>query len=396
MPNPSPFHSRTAPLVESHEWRNWSGYLAASVYEPSHEREYFALRNSAGMIDISPLYKYEITGPDAARLVDRVITRDVSKCRIGQVLYTPWCDEDGKVIDDGTVSRLDTNHFRLTSADPSMRWFQDVGYGLNAEVKNVSTDLAALALQGPLSRAVLKEVVKGIDLDRLKYFHLAHGTVDDFALTVTRTGYTGDLGYEVWTRPQYAERLWDNLYDRGQRYGLLPAGMLALDITRVEAGLILIEVDYKSSHHARIEAQKSSPYEVGLGWAVKLDKKDFIGKRALLAEQKKGSPWAMVGVEVDWPSMEKLYHAVDLPPQVAGRASRSSVPLYKNGKQIGQVTSHTFSPIVKNYIGLATVLAPYATPGTKLDMEFTVEYVRRTALATVVKTPFYDPPHKRA
>jgi aminomethyltransferase len=392
---PTPFHSRTADLCESHEWRNWSGYLSAGLYEPSHEREYYAIRNSAGLIDVSPLFKYEVTGPDALRLVDRLLPRDVTKCHIGQVLYSPWCDEDGKVIDDGTIARLAENQFRITAADPSLRWFQDVGYGLDAEVRDVSAELAALALQGPLSRAILKEVVEGVDFDALPYFYLAQGSVDGFPLTVTRTGYTGDLGYELWVRPEYAERLWDCLLDRGSRYGLLPAGIIALDMARVEAGLIMIDVDYKSSHKALIEAQKSSPYEIGLGWTVKLDAGDFIGRRALRAEKARGSTWAFVGLEVAWVDLERLFGAVGLPPQLPRRASRSPVPLYKGNRQVGQITSHTFSPILKKYIGIGNVLTPFAAPGSRVDVEVTVEYSRELAPATVVPTPFFDPKRKR-
>ena len=271
MPIPTPFHSRTSAVCESYEWRNWSGYLAAGLYEPSFEREYFAIRNSAAMIDVSPLFKYEISGPDAAQVVDRLITRDSSQCRVGQVMYSPWCDEEGKVIDDGVIARLDENHFRITAADPNLNWFQDVSYGFDAQVQDVSTRLAALALQGPNSRAVIKEVVSGIDFDQLHYFWLAQGQVDNFPLTVMRTGYTGDLGYELWVAPQHAESLWDRLIAAGADYGVLPAGMAALDVARIEAGLLLIEVDYISSRHARIEAQKSSPFELGLDWAVSLD-----------------------------------------------------------------------------------------------------------------------------
>ncbi|MCP4422210.1 MAG: aminomethyl transferase family protein, partial [Chloroflexi bacterium] len=284
MPHPTPFHSRTMPLVDSYEWRDWAGYIAPSLYEPSHEREYFAIRNSAGLIDITPLFKYEVTGPDALRLVDRAMTRNINKCHVGQVMYSPWCDEKGKVIDDGTIARLDNNHFRLTAADPSLRWFQDVGYGLDAEVVNVSQDYAALALQGPNSREILKQVVGGIDFDKLRYFRLAQGTVDGFPITVTRTGFTGDLGYELWIRPNHAEKLWDMLMEAGAGYGILPVGMVVLDIVRIAAGMLLIEADYISSHSAIIESQKSSPYEIGLGWAVKLDGDDFIGRRALAAE----------------------------------------------------------------------------------------------------------------
>lgn len=395
MPIPTPFHPRTAPLVESHEWRDWAGYLAASLYEPAHDREYYALRNAAGLIDVSPLFKYEITGPDAVRLVDRLMTRNIARCEVGQVMYAAWCDEDGKVIDDGTVARLDEHHFRITAADPSLRWFQDVGYGLNVQVVNVSADLAALALQGPLSRSLLLEVVTGVDVAKLRYFRLAQGQIDGRAVTITRTGYTGDLGYELWLKPEDATAVWDILLDKGRGYGLLPAGMLALDITRIEAGLLLADVDYKSALKAVIPDQLSSPFELGLGWAVALDGADFIGRRALVQEKAGGSKWTFVGVRADWLDLERLFGAVDLPPKVAGRASRSAVPLYKNGKHIGQITSHTFSPILKEYIGIGTVLTAYGRLGLPVEMEFTIEYQRQRAKATVVKTPFFDPERKR-
>lgn len=400
MPLPTPFHTRTSPLNESYEWRNWSGYLSAGLYEPAHDREYYAIRNSAALIDVSPLYKYEVTGPDAARLVDRVITRDVTKQRVGQVFYTPWCDSDGKVIDDGTVSRLADNHFRITSADPNGRWFQDVGYGLNAQVANVTDELAALAIQGPLSREILERVVTGIDLGRLKYFYLAEGEFDGRPLTITRTGYTGDLGYELWVRPGDAERLWDCVMDAGAGFGVMPAGIIALDVARIEAGLIMIAVDYISSAHAVIESQKSSPFEIGLGWAVARNKADYVGRRALERERQKGSLWTFVGLEYDWIALEALFAAEDLPPSVAGRASRAAVPVYLRGSggsnQVGQVTSHSFSPILKQYLGIGTVYSPHAIEGNVVEVEVTVEYQRRRCPARIVPTPFFDPPRKKA
>ena len=397
MPLPTAFHSRTGPLCQSYEWRNWSGYLAASVYEPSHEREYYAIRSAAALIDVSPLFKYEVTGSDALRLVNRIMTRDVARCAVGQVMYSPWCDEDGKIIDDGTIARLGENHFRLTAADPSLWWFQDCGFGLDAQVVDVSDDLASLALQGPNARKILKEVVTGADLDRLKYFRLAQARIDGRPLTLTRTGYTGDLGYELWAPPEHAERLWDVLMQVGQGYGLMPAGMVALDIARIEAGLLLIEVDYISSKKALIEAQKSSPFDVGLDWTVALDKGEFVGRRALQAEKARGSYWKLVGLDIHWESLERAFGAVGLAPRVAGRASRAAVPIYDaDGRHIGQATSSTFSPIVKKYIAIGTVESRYAVPGAQVNVEITVEYVRQQATATIVKTPFFDPARKRS
>jgi len=396
MPIPTPFHSRTAALCESYDWRDWSGYIAAGLYEPTHDREYFSVRNAAGLFDISPLFKYEINGPDALRLVDRVMTRDITRCDVGQVIYSPWCDDDGQVIDDGTITRLDTDRFRVTSAHPNLRWFQDVGYGMEVTVTDVSTQLGALALQGPNARKILQAAVSGVDFDSLKYFRLARGKAGNIPLEITRTGYTGDLGYELWIAAEQAGPLWDALMTHGEGYGITPAGLVALDIVRIEAGLLLVDVDYISSHKALIEAQKSSPFEIGLGWTVNLNKADFIGRRALLAEKENGSAWQFVGLEIDWVALEQLYNAVDLAPQVAGRASRAAVPIYKNGRQIGQVTSRTFSPVLKKYIAIGTVESRHVALGAQYEIEITVEYRRERAPATVVKTPFFNPKRKRA
>jgi len=396
MPIPSPFHSRTAPLSRSHEWRDWSGYLAAGMYEVTHEHEYYAVRNSAALFDISPLFKYEVVGPEARRLVDRIMTRDMTGCAVGQVIYSPWCDDDGRLIDDGTITRLAENRFRLTTADPHLRWFQDCGFGLQATVTDCSTDLAALALQGPTARLILGQILRGIDLAGLKFFHYAAGQVAGFPVGVSRTGYTGDLGYELWVVPEYAEALWDRLMTAGRPYNIVPAGMVALDMARIEAGFPLIEVDYIPVQQALTPAQTSSPYEVGMGWAVALHKANFVGRKALAAEKERGSTWALVGLEAHWPDIEALYQAIDLTPTLAGRALRGSVPVYQAGQQIGQVTSHTYSPLLKKYIGLASIKRDYVQVGGAVDMEMTVEFSRHTVRATMTKLPFFNPSRKRA
>ena len=396
MPIPTPFHTRTSRLSESQDWRDWAGYLAASTYEYSHEREYYAIRNAAGLIDVSPLFKYEISGPQSEALLNRILPRNARKCAVGQVMYSPWCDDEGKVIDDGTVARLAPDRFRVTAAEPNLVWFQDCGFGLDVEVQDVSSDLAALAVQGPSSRMILKEVLEAIDLDGLKYYRLAPAVADGVPLTVSRTGYTGDLGYELWIPADRAEAIWDLIMDRGAGYGAMPAGMVALDIARIEAGLLLIQVDYVSSRKALIESQKSSPFEIGLDWTVDFQKGDFIGRSALLEEQAKGSRWGLAGLEIDWESLESLYRKYDLVPQLAGRASRAAVPVYFNGRQIGQATSQTFSPILKKYIAICTLEREFTTPGTEVEMEITVEYKRHRANGIVKKLPHYNPPWKKA
>ena len=392
----TPFHARTAALCHHRRWRNWSGYAIVLSYEPSHEYEYYAVRSGAGLFDISPLRKYEVTGPDAAALVDRIVTRDAADCAEGRVLYTPWCDEAGKLIDDGTVQRLSADAFRITAADPCLRWFQDCALGMDASVRDISGELAALALQGPTSRDILVELVTGADIASLRYFGLVEGSVGSVPVTITRTGYTGDLGYELWVCPEHSLALWDALMETGRGYGLAPAGLDALDVARIEAGLLLKEVDYVSAWTALIESRKSSPYEAGLGWAVQPHPgRDFVGRKPLAREAAKPSKWALAGLEVDWPRVEQRFASVGLPPLVAGRASREPVPIFRAGTQVGFVTSSTFSPILKKYIALATLQRDFAKPGSPVDFELTVEFVRHEVPATVVKTPFFDPARKR-
>ena len=395
MPIGTAVHERTFALCESLNFREWSGYYAVSAYESHHEHEYNAIRNAAALIDVSPLFKYLVTGRDSARFVDRLITRDVSKMAIGQVYYTPWCDEHGKVIDDGTVSRLSEQTFRWTAADPSLRWFRQNAAGFDVAIEDVSEDFAALALQGPTSARVLR-AVSDADIDRLKYFRVTSGTIAGVRVDISRTGYTGDLGYEVWIPAAEALRVWDALVSGGKPYDIKPAGMLALDVARVEAGLLLIEVDFFSSKKALIASQKYTPYEMGLGRLVSLEKGRFIGQQALRGEQRRGPARQIVGLEVVWPEVERIYERLGLPPSLGATASRVAVPLYRGGRQIGKATTTTWSPVLKKMIALGTVDRPHHEEGTKLQMEVTVESVRHKATATVVKTPFFNPSRKMA
>jgi len=395
MPIGTPVHARTFALCESLNYREWSGYYTVSAYESHHEHEYNAIRNAAALIDVSPLFKYLITGRDAAKLVDRLITRDVSKMTVGQVYYTPWCDEHGKVIDDGTVSRLAEQTFRWTAADPSLRWFRQNAAGMDVRIDDISEDVAALALQGPTSARLLR-AVSTAKIDTLKYFRVTSGTIAGVDVDISRTGYTGDLGYEIWMPADRAVQVFDALMEGGRPFDIKPAGMLALDVARIEAGLLLIEVDFFSSRKAMIPSQMYSPYELGMGKLVSLDKGRFIGQRALREEHRRGAERQIVGLEVDWNEVEKLYDAAGLAPAVAATASRVAVPVYRNGRQVGKATSTTWSPTLKRMIALATVDRPHYAVGTDLQLEMTVEAVRHRVTATVVKTPFFNPPRKTA
>ena len=393
MPVGTPFHERTLALCESLNYREWSGYYTVSVYEMHHEHEYNAIRNSAALIDISPLYKYRVTGPDATRLVNRIITRDINKVAVDQVIYCCWCDSEGKVIDDGTITRLGENEYRWTAADPSLRWFQQNALGLDVQLEDISEQLAALALQGPTSSKLLHAAADA-SIANLKYFRVAHGKIAGVPVDISRTGYTGDLGYEIWVPWNDAVKVWDKLMAMGKLFDIHPAGMIALDIARIEAGLILIEVDYTSSKRALIDSQRYTPSEIGLGKLVDLKKESFVGRDALIEEAKHGPERALVGLELDWNEVEAVYDKIGMAPQVASMASRVAVPVYRGGRQVGKATSTTWSPTLKKMIALACVGRPHSTLGTTLHIEMTVEAQRKAVAAKIVPLPFFNPPRK--
>jgi len=395
MPIGTAVHPRTFALCESLNYRDWSGYYAVSAYEAHHEHEYNAIRNAAALIDVSPLFKYIVRGRDAVKLLDRVITRDAFKLAVGQVYYTPWCDERGKVIDDGTVTRIEEVAFRWTAADPSLRWFTQNAVGLEVTIDDVSEQVAALALQGPTAGRLLQAVADA-DIAALKYFRMTHGSIAGVPVDISRTGYTGDLGYEIWMPWDRAVDVWDALMAGGRAFDIHAAGMLALDVARVEAGLLLIDVDFHGSKKALIDDQRYTPFEMGLGRLVQTGARPFVGRGPLAEEERRGPVRQIVGLEIDWPAIEQLYDTIGLPPQLSAAASRVAVPVYKNDQQVGRATTTTWSPTLKKLIALATVKAPYFSEGTTLEFEVTVEAVRHRVPATVVKTPFFNPLRKTA
>ena len=395
MPIGTPFHERTFALCESLSYRDWSGYYTVSTYETHHEHEYNAIRNAAALIDISPLFKYMVTGPDASRLVDRVITRDVRAMEVGQVFYTPWCDEQGLVIDDGTVSRLDEQRFRWTSADPTLRWISQNAAGLQVDIEDVSETTAALALQGPMAARVLRSVAD-TSVETLRYFRVRHGRIGGVPVDISRTGYTGDLGYEIWMPSEHAIDVWDALMAAGQAFELKPVGMLALDVARTEAGLLLLDVDYVGSRKALIPSQRYSPYELGLSRLVSLNKGPFVGRAALAEERRRGPRRQIVGLAIEWPEVEALYEKKGLPPVAPAATSRVAVPVVRGSRQIGRATTTAWSPTLKRLIALATIDRPYFEEGTRVEFEMTVEGVRHFVGARVVGTPFFNPPRKTA
>jgi aminomethyltransferase len=391
------FFERQRELNTKLSWGDWSGYHAAAVFADFVDIEYNAIREAAAVIDVSPLYKYEVAGADAAILLDRVVTRDISAMAIGQVIYTPWCDEEGKVIDDGTVTRLEESRFRVTAADPSYRWFAMNATGLDVEIDDISEGTAGLALQGRLSRHVLERAT-GQDWFDLRYFRRRPTTIEDVDVDVTRTGYTGDLGYELWIPAEGALTVWDRLFEVGADYGIRPAGIQALDICRLEASLILIEAEYTSARHAFAPELKYSPFEIGLGRLVKFEKAaEFTGKRALLAEREAGGPERrLVGLELDWSAIESMYARHGLAPQISAHVQRAPVPVHKQGVQVGRATSVGWGPTIKKMVGFGSVAKGLSELGTRLSVEWTVEGERGKVGATVVPMPFLDLDRKRA
>ncbi len=377
-------------------YKEWAGYYAVCSYEMLHDPEYYAFRNSAGLLDVTPLFKYRVSGPDAAAFLSRIMVRNINKLEVGRVSYCCWCSDDGKVIDDGTVMRRGPEEFFVTSADPSYSWFSRFMRGYRAELTEITDTIAGLALQGPTSRDILKQVCD-VDLDSLKYFATRKGRADGYEVWVSRTGYTGDLGYEVWVENANALKLYDAIMAAGKNYDIRPAGLDALDNTRVEAGLILKDVDYYNSLHALIDDRKSSPYEITLGWTVDLNRDPFNGQQALKAEKTSGSKWSIIGLDINWPQLETLYNKVGLPPVIGSHAWRSSIPIFTDKErknQVGYATSGTWSPILKKNIALATVRKEYDKLGSELQFEVSVEHKRHTVSAIVTKTQFYNPERK--
>ena len=395
LPVGTAFHERTFPLCQSLNYREWSGYYAVSVYEVHHEHEYNAIRNACALIDITPLYKYLVTGKDATKLVNRIITRDINKVAVGQVIYCCWCDEQGKVIDDGTITRLEENKYRWTAADPSLRWFRQNGLNMDVQIEDISEKTAALALQGPTSGKLLKSVAEA-EITNLKYFRMTSGEIAGVPVDISRTGYTGDLGYEIWVPWNDAVKVWDALMDKGKQFDIHAAGMLALDVARVEAGLLLIEVDYTSSKKALIPSQKYSPYELGFAKMVHLEKENFVGKAALEKDHKHGVPRQLVGLEVDWTEVEARYEKFGLTPAAPSQASRVAVPVYVDERQVAKATTTTWSPVLKKMIALASIETAHSQLGNKLQMEITIEAMRQNVTVKVVKLPFFSPARKTA
>ena len=392
------FHPRTSELNTKMAWGEWAGYWSAAVYADFHDIEYNAIREAAALFDTSPLYKFVISGTDAARLLDRVMTRDVSKLAVGRVLYSPWCDEHGKVLDDGNLARIEEDRFLLTAADQTLRWLRMNAAGLDVQVEDVSEDVAGLGLQGPLSRDVLEKAT-GQDWKEVRYFGHRRSEIAGVQIDVTRTGFTGDLGYELWVPADGAVEVWDAVWEAGQDYRIRPIGIRALDVARVEAGLIMMDAEYTGARHATSTAPDEfySPFELGLGRLVDFGKENFVGKRALEEEQARGGPKRrLVGLHVDWSAIEAMFAKHGLAPAVSPFVLRDQVPLFKQGRQVGRATSVAWGITIKKMVAFGSVPPSMAAPGERLAIEWSVEGQRGKVPAAVVELPFLDLPRKRA
>lgn len=396
MPVGTPFHPRTSELCTSLFYKDWAGYYTIRSYDTCHEREYYALRNAAGLIDVSPLYKYDVHGRDAEAFLTRVMAGDVSRLPVDRCRYLCWCDDHGKVLDDGTVARLDDEYFRVTAAEPSYAWLLQQSRRFDVVIEDSTDRLGVLSLQGPTSRDILMRIA-GPRIETLRYFGLIKTRLGGVEVVVSRTGYTGDLGFEIWVDRAHALQVYDSILEAGHDYRIQPVGLDAMDVARIEAGYIMNGVDYFSANTCLIESRKSTPFEIGLGWTIDLEREPFLGQAALKAEVASGPAWAKVGLVYDWPAFERLFAEYGLPPQLPGGAWRSAIPIYsQQGQQVGQATSGAWSPILKDNLAIASVRPNWAAPGTILQIEVTVEYERHRVPAVVTPTPFFDPPRKRA
>jgi aminomethyltransferase len=392
----TPFHPRVEAANETGLWSHWSGYLVAEKYQLSEKFEYFAVRNSVGIFDSSPLYKYRFTGTDAEKFLSGVLARDIRKCRTGQAHYTFWCDDRGFVIEDGVVLRLAEDRYLLTSAAPNLSYFDNLtGYD-RVEIEEVSNQLGTLALQGPRSRRVLSALAPQVE--SLDYFHLTDAKIGSSEVTVSRTGYTGDLGYEVWVAAEDAVSVWDAIVEEGAGHGLLPFGQIALLMARIEAGLLLLNTDFESTRFAWNDEHRSTPSELGFGWMLRdLDRdRSFIGHRAIKQEIDKGtSRWKTVGLIVDWKAYDQMYQKAGLVPPKDHLPITEEFMLYDpDYKRIGYATSFMYSPMLQRHIALARVRPDLAKVGQRVDLEVTINHRYERVAASVARLPLFNPQRK--
>jgi aminomethyltransferase len=378
-------------------WEHWAGYLSAKQYHPSEKLEYFAVRTTAGVYDTSPLFKYRIHGKDAERFLSGVLARDIGTCSPGQAQYTIWCDDDGYVVEDGMIFRSSDAEFMLTAAEPNHAYFEDLIGHAAVEVEDVSEQIASFAFQGPRSKTILSSVA---DINGLRPFDLTQTRIGGSPVTVSRTGFTGDLGYEVWVPVDDALEVWDTVFEASEGHGVLPIGETALVMTRIEAGLLLIEADFSSSRYAWTDGGRSTPLELGLGWMFRYINKDdrpFIGRQAILRELADGPRWNLVGLELDWRAWDETYRRAGyVPPKDHTPLAEETVLWDKDENRVGFATSFMYSPMLQRHIAIAQVVPGLSAVGSKVEYEVTIDHELKYIPAAVRTMPFYAPAHKTA
>jgi glycine cleavage system T protein (aminomethyltransferase) len=395
----TPFHERTSTLNETGLWSHWSGHLAAHRYQMSDKFEYFAVRNSAGIFDSSPLYKYRIHGPDAERFLAGVLARDIRACQPGHAQYTIWCDDRGFVVEDGVILRHGPAEFLLTAAEPNLAYFADLIGRDDVRIEEVSHDYATLAVQGPRSRDLVARLVA--DAATIPYFGLTGGKIAGSPVTVSRTGYSGDLGFEIWIQTPDALKVWDTVWDSVAGHGVLPFGLDALEMLRIEAGLLLLDVDFGSSRYAWTDEDRSTPFEIGLGWMLRdlaHDDRAFIGRRALEREIADGtSRWRFTGLVLDWEDYDRIYNGAGLIPPKDHTPIVEELFVYDDEiRQVGYSTSFMYSPMLQRHIAMARVRPELAKPGSEVRLEVDVNHKYEYVKARTARMPLYAPARKTA
>ncbi len=395
----TPFYPRLRELNTTGLWSHWAGYLSAQRYDTSAKHEYFGIRHTAGYFDSSPLYKYWIRGRDAERFLAGVLTRDVRPLRPGRAHYTVWCDDDGYVLEDGVLFRYSANDFMLTCAEPNLGYLSDLVGGSAVQLDEVSADYGLLAVQGPRSRDILAALTP--DAAPLGYFALAQTTIAAAPVTVSRTGYTGDLGYEILVPAADAIAVLDAVIAAGTPYGMRPVGEQALAMSRIEAGLLLIDVEFTSSRFAYTDHDRVTPVELGLSWMLRgIDDPDrpFIGRRAIQAELADGtSRWRTVGLTIDWQDWDRRYRQAGLlPPKDETPVTQESMLYDAHGTRIGYATSLMYSPVLQRHIAIARVRPELATIGTTVQLELTINHDHASVAAQVSPLPAFNPERKTA
>ena len=405
MPLLSPFHDRLVPYNQTGIWKHWAGYLVAPQYRYSLNQEYYSIRNAVSLLDTSPLFKYRIRGPHARRLLGRILARDIGACRVGRAQYSCWCDERGFVLQDGVVMQVREGEYYLTAAEPTLRYFRQIARDLgipDTAVEDVSRSFGILALQGPHAHAVISQLTDAAD--PLKYFGVARATVAGAEVMISRTGFTGDLGYEVWVPSGDAEVVWDAVLTAGKGHNLTLIGTTALKVARIEAGLLLIGADFHTSRFAWVDAQRETPLELGWGWMFRKlqeDDRDFVGRAAIEAEiVGNSSRWTTVGLAVDWQDYERVYTEAGVLPPRHEIYSESTMSIYRRGDTewdyAGYASSFCSSSLLRKPLALAKLPMDLAAPGSEVDLEVSVIRQPKNVLARVESMPFFNPLRKTA